>query len=62
MGFGGTTFLLSMFIVHTRSVQTDNLILGMAVFFGGLVQFMAGQWSVAYGDSYAAACKAKKVT
>ncbi|KAF7775627.1 hypothetical protein Agabi119p4_4020 [Agaricus bisporus var. burnettii] len=51
--FAATTFLLSMFIVHTRNVQANNAVIGMAIFAGGLTQFLAGQWSIALKETYA---------
>lgn len=52
--FAATTFLLSMFNVHTRGVQTANVVIGMALFAGGLTQFVAGMWEVPNGNSFGA--------
>jgi len=52
--FAGTTFLLSMFNVGTRGIQTPNVIIGMAIFAGGLLQFIAGMWSFPRGNIFEA--------
>jgi succinate-acetate transporter protein len=43
-----------MFIVHTRNIQANNLVIGMAVFAGGLTQWLAGQWSIPLKETYSA--------
>ncbi|KAJ3570643.1 hypothetical protein NP233_g4260 [Leucocoprinus birnbaumii] len=55
--FAATTFLLSLFNLHTRGVQTPNVIIGMAVFAGGLVQLLAGMWEVPNGNTFGAVGK-----
>jgi succinate-acetate transporter protein len=54
MGFGATTFVLSMFNVSARGVTTPNVVLGMALFYGGLVQLLAGMWEFAAGNTFGA--------
>ena len=52
--FGGTTFLLSMYNVQARHITHPNVILGMALGYGGLVQLIAGIEEWACGNTFAA--------
>jgi len=52
--FAATTFLLSIFNVNTRGIQTPNVIVGMAIFTGGLLQFIAGMWEFVRGNIFGA--------
>jgi len=52
--FASTTFLLSLFNVNTRGIQTPNVIVGMAIFAGGLVQLLAGMWEFPRGNVFGA--------
>jgi succinate-acetate transporter protein len=54
MGFGATTFVLSMYNVQARGVTTPNVILGMALAYGGLCQLLAGMWEFAAGNTFGA--------
>jgi succinate-acetate transporter protein len=54
MGFAATTFVLSMYNVQARGIKVPNLILGMALGYGGLVQLLAGMWEFASGNTFAA--------
>lgn len=54
MGFAATTFVLSMYNVSARGVKTPNVVLGMALFYGGLVQLLAGMWEFAVGNTFGA--------
>ncbi|EGG09211.1 uncharacterized protein MELLADRAFT_96456 [Melampsora larici-populina 98AG31] len=53
-GFAATTFLLSLFNVQSRGITTPNLIVGLAMGYGGLVQLLAGMWEFAAGNTFAA--------
>ena len=55
--FAATTFLLSMFNVNTRGIQTPNVVVGMAIFAGGLLQFIAGMWEFPRGNVFGATGK-----
>ena len=55
--FAATTFLLSMFNVGTRGIQTSNIVVGMAIFAGGLLQFIAGMWEFPRGNVFGATGK-----
>lgn len=54
LSFGATLFLFSLYTVHARGVRQPNVIVGMAIFVGGLVQILAGMWAFPRGNTYAA--------
>ncbi|KAJ2955797.1 hypothetical protein NUW54_g14713 [Trametes sanguinea] len=53
-GFASTTFILSMYNVQARGVITPNVVVGMALFVGGLAQFVAGMWEFATSNTFGA--------
>ncbi|KAM5537504.1 hypothetical protein V8D89_008831 [Ganoderma adspersum] len=53
-GFASTTFILSMFNIQARNIATPNVVVGMALFVGGLAQFVAGMWEFACANSFGA--------
>jgi len=53
-GFASTTLVLSLYNVHARHILVPNLIVGMALFYGGLAQFLAGMWEFATGNTFGA--------
>jgi hypothetical protein len=52
--FAATTFVLSLINVSARDVTVPNIVLGMAFFYGGLVQLLAGMWEFACGNTFGA--------
>ncbi|KAM0751814.1 hypothetical protein T439DRAFT_379900 [Meredithblackwellia eburnea MCA 4105] len=42
--FALTTFVLSLINVKTNGVAVPNVVVGLALFYGGLVQLLAGMW------------------
>jgi len=52
--FASTTFILSLINVQTRGVHTPNVVVGMAIFTGGLVQLLAGMWEFPRGNVFGA--------
>ncbi|KAJ7095558.1 Gpr1 family protein [Mycena epipterygia] len=52
--FASTTFILSMFNVQTRGIAHPNVVVGMAIFAGGLTQFIAGMWEFPRGNVFGA--------
>lgn len=42
LSFATGVFLISIFGVHARSVQTPNVIIAVLMFFGGVCQFIGG--------------------
>jgi succinate-acetate transporter protein len=57
IAFGLTTFVLSVYNAGIWGIQVDsppNVVIGLAVFYGGLTQFIVGQWSFAAGNTLTA--------
>jgi hypothetical protein len=52
--FASTIFLLSLINVHTRGVKEANVVIGMALFVGGLAQLLAGMWDFPRGNVFGA--------
>jgi len=52
--FASTTLILSLFNVGARGITAPNLVVGMAVGVGGLVQLLAGMWEFAAGNTFGA--------
>ncbi|KAL4063744.1 GPR1/FUN34/yaaH family-domain-containing protein [Scleroderma yunnanense] len=52
--FASTTFILSLYNVNARDVATPNVVLGMAIFCGGLAQLLAGMWEFPRGNTFGA--------
>ncbi|EIN03467.1 hypothetical protein PUNSTDRAFT_128761 [Punctularia strigosozonata HHB-11173 SS5] len=52
--FASTTLVLSFFNVQTRGVTEPNVVVGMALFVGGLAQLLAGMWEFACGNTFGA--------
>ncbi|KAF7352024.1 Fun34 transmembrane protein [Mycena venus] len=52
--FASTTFILSMYNVQTRGIAHPNVVVGMAIFAGGLTQFIAGMWEFPRGNVFGA--------
>ncbi|PPQ70092.1 hypothetical protein CVT24_003864 [Panaeolus cyanescens] len=52
--FASTTFMLSIYNVNARGIHVPNVVVGMALFTGGLLQFMAGMWEFPRGNVFGA--------
>ena len=52
--FASTTLILSLYNVNVRHVNTPNVVVGMAVGVGGLLQVLAGMWEFACGNTFGA--------
>lgn len=50
--FALTTFALSMYNAQAMGVTTPNVVVGLAAFYGGLVQFLAGIWELVVGNTF----------
>ncbi|KII83936.1 hypothetical protein PLICRDRAFT_432556 [Plicaturopsis crispa FD-325 SS-3] len=50
--FASTTFMLSLYNVGAHGVSTPNVIVGMALFTGGLAQLLAGMWEFPRGNQF----------
>jgi len=53
-GFALTTFVLSLVNVRARHLATPNIVVGLAFFYGGVIQLLAGMWEVALENTFAA--------
>ncbi|KAJ7770769.1 Gpr1 family protein [Mycena metata] len=52
--FASTTFMLSLYNVSARNIHTPNVVVGMALFTGGLAQLLAGMWEFPNGNTFGA--------
>ncbi|PZS17269.1 MAG: hypothetical protein DLM57_08750 [Pseudonocardiales bacterium] len=52
--FAGTTFFLSVVNTHMLSATVTGAVLGLALFYGGLAQLLAGMWEFARGNTFGA--------
>jgi len=52
--FASTTLILSLINVQTDGVAVPNIVIGMAIFVGGLSQLLAGMWEFATGNTFGA--------
>jgi succinate-acetate transporter protein len=52
--FASTTFILSFYNAGVRNIHTPNVVVGMAVFCGGLAQLLAGMWEFPKGNTFGA--------
>src|ERR1700722_2330553 len=55
--FASTTLILSLYNAGARDVTVPNLVVGMAIFCGGLAQLLAGMWEFVRGNTFAATGK-----
>lgn len=51
-GFAMTTFVLSMFNAQAMGITTPNVVVSLAVFYGGLIQLLAGMWEIALENTF----------
>jgi len=52
--FALTTFVLSCVNLQTRHVTAPNIVVPLALGYGGLVQLLAGMWEMAVGNTFGA--------
>jgi succinate-acetate transporter protein len=52
--FASTTLILSLYNIGTRGIATPNVVVGMAIFCGGLAQLLAGMWEFPSGNMFGA--------
>ncbi len=52
--FSLTTFVLSLCNAQARSVTEPNIVVGLAFFYGGLIQLCAGMWEMAVQNTFGA--------
>lgn len=53
-GFAGTTFFLSVVNTGMLGGTVETVVLGLALFYGGLAQFLAGMWEFVKGNTFGA--------
>jgi uncharacterized protein len=53
-GFAGTTFFLSVVNTNMLGASVQGVVLGLALFYGGLAQLLAGMWEFAKGNTFGA--------
>lgn len=53
-GFAMTTFMLSVFNTNMVSATLATSVLGLAIFYGGIVQLLAGMWEFRKGNTFGA--------
>jgi len=52
--FASTTLMLSLYNAQARNITHPHVVLGMAIFCGGLAQLLAGMWEFPRGNTFAA--------
>ncbi|TFY68853.1 hypothetical protein EVG20_g3380 [Dentipellis fragilis] len=52
--FASTTLILSLYNTGARGITVPNVVVGMAIFCGGLAQILAGMWEFATGNTFGA--------
>lgn len=50
--FALTTFVLSLINARARDVSTPNVVVGLAFFYGGFIQLLAGMWEIAVENTF----------
>jgi hypothetical protein len=53
-GFAGTTFFLSVVNTNMLGASAQGVVLGLALFYGGLAQLLAGMWEFVKGNTFGA--------
>jgi succinate-acetate transporter protein len=53
-GFAGTTFFLSVVNTGMLNESVTGVVLGLALFYGGLAQLLAGMWEFTKGNTFGA--------
>ncbi len=55
-GFALSTFILNIVNAGWVDAKAIGIVMPVALFYGGLAQFMAGMWEVRRGDTFGATC------
>lgn len=53
-GFAGTTFFLSVVNTNMLGASVQGVVFGLALFYGGIAQLLAGMWEFAKGNTFGA--------
>lgn len=60
--FASTTLILSLYNADVRGIGDPNVVVGMALFVGGLGQLLAGMWEFACGNSFGATGESRSLS
>jgi succinate-acetate transporter protein len=52
--FAGTTFFLSIVNTNMLGATVESVVLGLALFYGGIAQLLAGMWEFVKGNTFGA--------
>lgn len=52
-GYSLTTFVLGLFYSGAAGIEVPNVVVGLAMFYGGAVMFLSGSWELVIGNSFA---------
>jgi succinate-acetate transporter protein len=52
--FATTFFVFSLINLRARHVGTPNVVVGLAFFYGGVIQLFTGMWAILLGNTFAA--------
>lgn len=51
--FALSTFVLAMCNIKVRNMQNPNILVGLAFFYGGMVQILVGMWEIIHQNTFA---------
>lgn len=51
--FAMTTFVLGLYYAGAMGIEIPNVVVSLTFFYGGIVQFLAGVWELAIGNTFA---------
>ncbi|CAG8530276.1 12397_t:CDS:2 [Ambispora leptoticha] len=52
--FALTTFIISLYTIQVREITHPDVFVGVALFYGGFVQLLAGMWEFKVGNTFSA--------
>ena len=61
-GFALTTFFLSLDNAQILTLKDIGVVIGLAVFYGGIAQFAAGMWEFRSGNTFGATAASSSYT
>ncbi|CAI5760629.1 unnamed protein product [Candida verbasci] len=50
--FSLTAFVLALYLANAMGIENISVVVGLSVFYGGAVQFLAGVWELAIGNTF----------
>lgn len=51
--FALSTFVLGLYYAGAKGIKVPNVVVGLCIFYGGLVEFLAGVWEFFCGNTFA---------